>query len=281
MKKFFQRLGMIVLICLSFIYTEKTANVLIEVDEIMIKIKEDKKTYDLKPIDAVIIDNTIIPGINGHEVNEMASYNKFKQTGQYNKDLLEYKIIKPNVSVTNNKDKYIVSGNKSKKSVSLVFKVQKSDNINKVLSILKQKNVFANFFIDSIWLENNNELMMSIIEQGHTIGNLSYELNYNHSDFIWVDTIIKKVGNQKQGYCYSEIDDESALKICSLNNNYTIRPSIIIKRYPALEVKEQLQNGAIISLPINSVVESELQHIIYNIYSKGLNVEPLPILLSE
>ncbi|MDD2180765.1 MAG: polysaccharide deacetylase family protein [Bacilli bacterium] len=281
MKKFFQRLGMITLICLSFIYTERAANVLIEVDDIMVKIKEEKHLYELEPVDAIITDKTIIPGIDGYEVNELTSYHKLKKIGHYNNELLEYKVLKPNTSLTNHYDRYIISGNQNKKSVSLLFKVQKDDNINKILNILNQKQVKANFFVDSIWVENNNNLLLSLIKEGHIIGNMSYELNYNHSDFIWMDTIIKKVGNQKQSYCYNEVDDEMTLKICSINKNYTIRPNIIIKKYPALEVKEQLQNGAIISFPINGIVEEELNHIIDNIYSKGLKVEILTKLLSE
>lgn len=281
MKKFFQRIGMVTLICLSFIYTERTVNVLIEVDEIMVKIKEDKKTCELKPVDAIVIDNTIIPGISGREVNELASYHKLKKIGYYDKDLLEYKLTKPDVSLTNNYNRYIVGGNPVKKSVSLLFKVQGDANINEILNILNQKNVVANFFVDSIWLEKNNELLLTLINQGHVIGNLSYELNYNHSDFIWIDTVIKKIGNQEQSYCYNEFDNEESLKLCAINKNYTIRPNIIIKNYPALEVKEQLQSGSIISLPINGIVEAELNHIIDNIYSKGLKVETLSSLLSE
>ena len=275
MKRFFQRLGMITLICLSFIYTEKAANVLIEVDEIMVKIKEEKDIYKLEPVNAITTDNTIIPGLNGREVNELKSYHKLKTNGYYNSKLLEYKTLKPDVSLTDNYNKYIIGGNPAKRSVSLVFIVDKNANIDKILNVLNQKNVLGNFFIDSIWLENNNELLLSLIKKGHVIGNLSYNFDYNHSDFIWVDTIIKKVGKQQQGYCYNRIDDEQSLKLCSINKNYTIRPNIVIKKYPALEVKEQLCSGAIISFPVNGVVSEELAHIIDIIYSKGLKVETL------
>ncbi len=281
MKRFFQRLGMITLICLSFIYTEKAANVLIEVDEIMVKIKEEKDMYKLEPVNAITTDSTIIPGLNGREVNELKSYHKLKKNGYYNSKLLEYKTLKPDVSLTDNYNKYIIGGNPAKRSVSLVFIVDKNANIDKILNVLNQKNVLGNFFIDSIWLENNNELLLSLIKKGHVIGNLSYNLDYNHSDFIWMNTIIKKVGKQKQGYCYNEIDDEQSLKLCSINKNYTIRPNIIIKKYPTLEVKEQLRSGVIISLPVNGVVEEELSHVIDIIYSKGLKVETLINLLSE
>lgn len=40
MKKLFEAVGFITLICLSFVYTEKTVNVVKEYDDIMITIKE-------------------------------------------------------------------------------------------------------------------------------------------------------------------------------------------------------------------------------------------------
>lgn len=281
MKRFFQQLGMITLICLSFIYTEKAATVLMEVDQIMIKIKEEKDKYQVNPANAIIANNTIIPGLSGREVDVVKSYNKLKKIGRYNPQNLEYKTIKPEVSLTDNYDKYIIQGNPAKRSVSLIFIVEKNTNIDKILNVLKQKQVLANFFIDSIWLENNNEKLLSLIKEGHVIGNLSYNLDYSHSDFIWIDTVIKKIGKQKYGYCYSEQENEQVLKTCAVNKNYTIRPSIIIKKYPALEAKEQLHSGAIISLPVNGVVEEELNHIIDTIYSKGLKVVTLIDLLSE
>ena len=281
MKRFFQRLGMITLICLSFVYTEKVATVLIEVDNIMIKIKEEKEKYKVEPVNAIIKNNTIIPGINGREVNELKSYYKLKKIGQFHPENLEYITLKPDISLTDNYDKYIISGNPLKRSVALLFLVEKNANIDKIASSLKQKNVSGNFFVDSTWFENNNEKVISLIKEGHVIGNLSYNLNYNHSDFIWMDTIIKKVGKQENGYCYSEKDNVQFLKICAINKNYTIRPSIIVKKYPALEVKEKLQSGSIISLPVNSIVEEEIEYIIDIISNKGLKIVTLNELLSE
>ena len=115
MKKFFQTVGIISLLCFSFIYTEKTATVVKEFDDIMIQIKEKNEIYRKKAIDAVIVDNTIIPGISGSEIDIDKSYSKMKRYGKYNDKLLEYKSILPNISLTQNMNKYIVNGNKEKK----------------------------------------------------------------------------------------------------------------------------------------------------------------------
>ncbi len=281
MKKVWERIGLITLICLSFIYTEKTANILIGKDEIMIKIRENKKACELEPINAIIKEDTIIPGLSGYVINELESYHKLKKVGFYNKELLEYKTVKPKISLVNNYNKYIVGGNPTKNEVSFLFKVQGEVDIEEILNVLTKKKVVATFFIDSIWLENNNEVLLSLIKKGHTIGNLSYNFDYRHNDFIWIDTIIKKIGKQQYAYCYNEEDNESFLKICSSNKYYTVRPSIIIKKYPSLEVKEKLKRGAIISFPVNGIVSNELGYIIDNIYGKGLKVVSLPKLLKE
>ncbi len=281
MKKVFQRIGLGVLVCLSFIYTEKASYIIIDNDDIMKKIKEEKKCCELKPVNAIIEGNTIIPGIKGKEVNELASYHKLKKLGEFNQRLLEYKETTPNISVENNYNKYIISGNKSKREISLIFKVTGNDDINNILNKLNNKNIKVNFFIDSIWLENNNELFLSIINDGHIIGNLSYNLNYNHSDFIWINTTIKKLGNQNQNYCYNEDEDPITLKICSINKSYTVRPTLINSKYPALETKDKLKNGLILSYSINNILDDELDHIINSIYNKGLKIVTLPELLKE
>ena len=281
MKKSFQVIGMISLICLSFIYTEKTVNVVKEVDEIMIQIKKENSKYEQEPVDAIIKGDTITPGLNGKKINENTSYTNMKRIGSYNPNLLDYQMITPKISIKRIYDKYVVGGNSKKNIVSLMFIVQSSDNIDNILNILKNKKVNANFFISSSWLEDNNNKLSEIIALGHNVGNLGNNMDYKHSDFVWMDTIIKKVGKQKTGYCYNEEKDDEALKICAMHKNYTIRPTITISTYPSVEIKESIKNGSIISLPINGVVEQEISTIINFIQSKGYKIDTLNNLLKE
>ena len=74
MKKFFESLGLITLVCFIFFYTEKNTSVVKELDDIMIKIKEVSPNYATKVIDAIIEGDTIIPGISGKEVDINTSY---------------------------------------------------------------------------------------------------------------------------------------------------------------------------------------------------------------
>ena len=73
MKSIVKLIGLLVLIGFSFFYTDKVIEVIREEDEIMIKIREEKDNYSVKPKNATISGNTIIPGINGREVNAESS----------------------------------------------------------------------------------------------------------------------------------------------------------------------------------------------------------------
>ncbi len=275
MKKFFECIGMISLVCVSFFFTEKTARVVKETDEIMVEIKKASETHINKSIDAVIKEDTIIPGIYGGVIDEGKSYEKMKRVGSYQENLLVYKKIMPSISIEKNFDKYIISGNPKKNMATLLFLVKDNDDTTKIENILKQKNVKASFFVDGNWFENHNDKIYEWINKDHTVGNLSYHMDYTNSSFVWIDTIIKRVGNQQVSFCYNEKPNKEALKICAMNKNYTVRPTIVVSKSPLSEIKENLKAGSIIALPINQTVEKELPIIIEYIKGKGYKLENL------
>lgn len=281
MKKIFEGIGILSLACISFLYTEKTVNVVKQYDEIMIAIKNENENYKVESKDALINNDTIIPGIKGKEVNISSSYNKMKRYGKFNSNLLVYREVTPTITIEENYDKYIVSGNADKNMISFIFLVEENDSIDTILHILDGKEIKGNFFVDGKWLEKNNDTLVTLIEQGHNVGNLSYNRDYSDSSYAWMDTFIKKVAKQKVGYCYNEVADLTALKLCALSKNYTIRPNIIIKNYPLKEIKEQVSAGSIIAMPINKNVERELPAIINYIMNKGYRIDNLQNHLSE
>lgn len=281
MKRLLESVGLITVVCLSFFYTEKTVNVVKEYDDIMIAIKEKKDTNRLEPIDAKIEKNTIIPGIHGQKVNENKSYSKMKRYGSFNSSLMVYEEIQPNISVSNNLDKYIIQGNKEKNMISLIFLVQGNDQIDAILSILQKKEIQANFFVDSTWLEENETSIGEMITAGHNIGSLGKQGDYTDSDYPWVDNKIKTTTNQKFGYCYNEVEDIQSLELCASYNNYTIRPNIIIESKPLMEVKEKISPGSMISFKVNDQTSTQLPLIIEYIKSKGYTIATLEEHLSE
>lgn len=273
MKKIFQILGLISLICFSFFMTEKTAMVVSDMDDIMLEIKANYKNYKTESIDAIIKEDTIIPGISAKEVNINKSYKNMKLSGYYNDDLYIYDYTKPKISLSDNIDKYIIQGNSKKRMISLIFKVKNDDNINDILKIINNYNINVTFFIDDIWFANNNELIQEIINEGHNVGILMND--YNDSNFEWIDMVIKKINNQKNSFCYSEENNDKNLQACKLKNNYTIRAKKISDKTPLLDIKQNLKSGSLLSLDINSQLKKELSTIIIYIKSKGLEINNL------
>lgn len=280
MKKFFSYFGIFSLLLVSFFYTERTVNVVKEYDDVMIEIKEYSSNNKKEPVNALISDNTIIPGIKGYQVDINKSYSKMKKYGKFDSSLIEYENINPSISLCNNFDKYIVQGNPENRMVSLIFLVNNEINIDSILSILDKNKVKGNFFVSNTWLENNSDKIISLINDGHIIGNLSNNSNYLDSSFLWMDTIIKKVGKQENGYCYFEEENKDELDICSIYGNYSIKPTII-SIYPYKEVKEKLASGSILSFSINNEVISNLDIIISYIKSKGLIIVNLNEIIKE
>jgi len=281
MKRFFTFLGILTLACSTFIYTEKTMSVLKENDEIMKKIKRNSKNYEYDALDAYITDTTIIPGINGQNINLNKSYRKMKKYGTYNKNLMEFDYIKPNKLLKDNLDKYVVSGNSKKNMISLVFVVLDGNNIDNIIDVLDSKNVKATFFVDGNFLEKNNDTINLISEKGHEIGNLSYNMDYTNSAFSWMNSIINSVSNQKNGYCYFEKEDSAGLSVCASYKSISIKPNIIVSDSPLMTVKNNIVSGSIISFKVNDMVNKELGSIINYINSKGYKIEKLNEHLKE
>lgn len=279
MFKIFRNIGIITLVFLSFIYTEKIVSVVKDYDEIMVEIKHTKNEYKIEPIEAILTDTTIIPGISGKEVNVDKSYSKMKQYGKFESTLLAYDKINPKNRLKDNLDKLIIKGNSSKNMISLVFLLKNIDEIEDIVTLLNERNMKGNFFIDSSWIGTNETTIIDLVKQGHMIGNLSYRGDYKNTKFMELDNIIKKLAGQKVSYCYLEEYDKEALSICSKQGDYTIKPNIIIKNTLA-DLKKNLESGSIISIE-NLSGDLTLDMIVNYIQGKGYEVVDLKTLLSE
>lgn len=280
MKKFFQTIGIVSLACFSFIFAEKTAVTLRDNDSLMKVIKEKSEVYKIESENAKVEDDTIIPGLNGKSINNNKSYDNMKRLNEFNEKLLIYDLIFPEISIKNNYNKYIISGNSRKNMVSLIFKVDVNSDINALLNAVGS-NIPLNIFIDGNWLEKNEITLKKLINLNYIIGNLSYNGDYTNSGYVWINTIVNKYSSQEHNYCYMEEKNARFLNICSLQKSYTILPSLIINSNPLIEVKNGLKSGDIISLKINDKTLKELPLIINYINSKGYKIVGLDELLSE
>lgn len=280
MKKFLQFMGVATIMCLSFFYTEKAVDVVKEYDEVYKKIEEVVEKYKVTPIDAYIEGNTIIPGISGKSVNVDLSYSKMKRYGKYNDSLIVLDDVKPSISVYDNKDKFIVSGNKKKNYISILFLIKDSKNLKYILNVLDEKDISADLFLDGNFIENNMNEFNSINSK-YNIGNLSYDGDYSNSSFSWLDSIIKKKINKNYTFCYSDNNDTDISYICSLSNDFTVIPSIALKSNFIANVKDKIGNGSIISITINDSNKKELPILINYIISKGYEIKTLNEHLNE
>ena len=276
LKRIFEIIGFISLVCFSFFYTNEISNVIKENDDLLIQIKDNEDLYNVKAIDAVILDDTIIPGVSGKKVSVDKSYNNMKKYNTFNENLLVYDKVKPNISVNKVYDKYIISGNKSITNITLTFVLYSDSNIDNIINILNKNDIKATFFVDMDYFDSNNEIISYLIKNNHTIG----FLNSSKGNINYMSAVVSKINNQKYLFCFNDLKNSEFLKICSLNNNYSISSNVIDKDY-YINVKKNLTNGSILTFKVNSKLDDELELIINYIKQKGFKIINMPELINE
>lgn len=267
MKRTFQVIGLISLLGFSFFLTDKTATVIKNLDDIMIEIKNNKSSYEQEGTDAVIKDDGIIPGISKKTVNVNKSYNNMKEYGKYNDNLYVFDYTIPNISIKNNKDKYIISGNSKKRMISLNFLVADDTEIEKIVEILNNNNIKGGFFVNEDWLSNNMDLVYNLITNKFIFG----IDNTDENNYEWMNTILTKADNQAQMYCFY---DDKVIDKCKELDGYTIKGITIDSDYYN-NVTKSLKSGAIITFKVDDNLIKNLDRIIRYIFKKGYAIENL------
>lgn len=237
MKKIFNFLFTIILLLFSFYYANIVRNFLKNKDPLMQEIKSNQSKYFKEPINALITNNTIIPGISGTKLNINASYQKLKKIKKFDNSSLIIDKVKPNISLTNNIDKYIINGNLNKKNISIIISTNNLDIVK------YYENTNINFIIDKYFL----------------LDNLNYLNSITNNIIIYQGNLIK---NKRINYCYET--NINNLNICSYYNLYTIIPNIITHDY-YYNVYNTLENGKIFMFYLNSNLDE------FNILLKSIN----------
>ena len=265
-------LGLLCLICFTFFYTEKIITVSINQDEIMIKLKEIEESYKIEPIDAIIKDNTIIPGNTGKNINLELSYKEMKKIGYFEESLIKYETIYPTISIYNNYDKYIIKGNPYQKNISLIYIINNDKTINDILNIIKQKNTTISFFIDSTFLNNNIDIISKL--KDNEIYNYGNNGSYTKDNLIISNNIINNKSNNISNYCLFLNTNNKSINNCQESKMLSIIPSI---QGNYNDIKNNLQPGSIILIKNTQ----ELSSIIDYIKNKGYNIMPLSKVITE
>lgn len=271
--------GLFVLIVFSFFYSDKVYSVVSSRDELMIKIKDVCEFYYVKSIDGIVTKNTIIPGIKGKTVNVDKSYKKMREIGTFDEKLIIYDDIKPNNSISDNRDKYIIHGNYNKDMVSIIFIVDNDRYLDKIENIILSKNVIANYFVTNNYLIENSTYIASL--KNSEVYNYGDNGEYTPDNLIFANNLITRITKNEAMYCLSEKFSSNTLSLCSKNNLYTVVPNIIIDGNLYINIKDKVDNGSIILIKVNNNNITELSIGIDYLKSKGLDIVGLSNLISE
>ena len=225
--KYYRMIGLMGLLIFSFYLTDLVTDIAINSNSLMNVIKYRKDNYNCKSVNATIDGNTIIPGIKGKYVNEMKSYINMRDFGSFNENYLIYDYILPDVSIDNNKDKIIISGNKTNRNVSILVY-----NNNSIYNYLK------NSYIEYTKLIKYND-------------NIDYKDNVNIENdkkkFLDLDTLLNKK-NLNNNIC---IIDYSNIEACIEKEYYLVKPNIVLKNNNFNTILNNISNGSIILIDDN------------------------------
>ena len=267
MKKYFEYIGLITLVCFSFFITEQTVTVVKEVDDIMVQIKNNYLSYTKLGESAKVTQDEIIPGLVTKKVNIEKSYQLMKEKGVYNSKFYIYDFINPKVSISNIFDKKISYGNKKKRMVSLAFLVENT-SFEKIDKLSKQ-GVPVNLIFEQYNIDDS----IKLLENNFNINILVSPTTSNNYDLI--NTKLKSI-KSKLNYCYKDLN-----AWCLKNKIYTIKEKEPIEYKPLLAVKNKLSSENILVFKINDELLNELPNIIQYINSRGYTITLLTEHLSE
>lgn len=230
----------------------------------MMEISSIKDEYEVMPVNAIIEDNTIVPGLKGRKIDLDKSYDEMRVGGVFREDALVYKDIYPSNTLSNNKDKYIIKGNNNKNKVALLYIL----NSNEFEALINLDNITLFISHNYLTINNINRLKNKEI---YTYGN-----NGIYTDKVLTidNAIIERASKNKSIYCLAKEKNKDILEICNKKNMYVVLPNII-GNY--MEIKNNLSNGSIILL--NNL--NNIQVITKYINSKGYEMVALSELLEE
>ena len=271
MSKIFEYIGLISLVCFSYIITEKTSTVAKNMDEIMINIKSNYTKYEEKPIDALINDNDIIIGNCGRYVDINKSYLEMKKKGIYDDKLYQYKYVYPNIRLNNNYDKYIVSGSRYKNYIYIFIHI---DEKNKNL-LNNYEFTNYNFIVNNTFYFNNYSLINRLMNNNNSI--LIEETNFK--DFKKISNHYKKY-YKSTIYCYNNNNDVF-LELCNSNESGTIKNIDIYRNNYLYHLKSNLKNGNFYNFSLNKELINSIKLIDNYLNQRGFYKSNIDINLKE
>ena len=252
--KYFKLIGIMSLLVFSFYLTDLATEFAINSNPLMQTIKDNSKNYNTTSVNATINNNTIIPGIKGKVVNEIESFLNMKDFGSFNSNYLLYDLIEPEISLNNNKEKIIISGNKKIRQVTL---------------LVRDTNLIE-------YLKNNKYKYTKLIKYDDLLDKDNVNIESDRLKFLDVDTLLnkKKLNNKICVIDYSNIEN------CKKKKYYIVKPNIVIKNNNMVSNIINIDNGSIIYLSDNLSLDN-LKIIINLIKRKDMKLVYLSEIIKE
>ena len=177
-----------------------------------------------------------------------------KDFGSFNSNYLLYDLIEPEISLNNNKEKIIISGNKKIRQVTL---------------LVRDTNLIE-------YLKNNKYKYTKLIKYDDLLDKDNVNIESNRLKFLDVDTLLnkKKLNNKICIIDYSNIEN------CKKKKYYIVKPNIVIKNNNMVSNISNIDNGSIIYLSDNLSLDN-LKIIINLIKRKDMKLVYLSEIIKE
>ena len=254
--KLYRYIGLVIILCFSFLYAERIANFTLEKNKLYQEINNNKDTYTIKPVNAIISDSYITPGINGKKVNVKKSYYKMKNIQTFNELYLVFNIMQPDISLNNNLDRIINKGNELKNGVAFVI-----DNNKEIIDYLINNNIPASILITMDTFNKDSKLE---------------QINNDEYNYSKVDILLNKY-HKNTNICYlnSKLDD-----LCRKNHKYLVKSAIVVDNSNFINIKNNIISGDIYYISKNLSINN-MELLIKTIQFKDLHIMTLSDLISE
>ncbi len=244
----------IILVIFSFYLTDRVMIYVDSKNPIMKSILDKKDNYYVKAVNAIIENNTIIPGINGKEVNEYKSFLKMEEFGSFNELYLKYDLIKPEISLEDNKDKIIIKGNVAKRAVSFI--------------------IYNNELIEDYFNENNIKYALLANLNTSIKDNMEY-INGEKEHFSDLHSLLKK-NKQNVKLC---LKDYSPLNECYKYKYYIVNYKVDASKN-IMNTLNNINSGDIIFINSNVSLDN-IKLILNEINKQDLKILYVKELITE
>ena len=256
MKNVYKYIGLFIIAVFSFYYTDKIVLMVQNNNPIMQEINEAKNTKEVDYVNAIIQDDKIIPGKNGLVINEQKSFSMMKSFGVFNAYYLVYDQKRPEISLEDNKDKIIHSGNLQEKNISLIL-----ENNENLINYLESNNIKADVLINK-----DNYINIKSLEM----------INNDFNKYNEVELILNR-DDKNNNICYV---NENNLDFCKKRSKYLVNTELILNDSNVYKIKNNIKNGSIIFVTNNTSIDT-LKIVLDHAKFKGLDTVYLSELISE